>query len=229
MPPELVAPEDFCTGCNCRHERLQFEASQNACERAVAFDRQGRRRHARCAPLLADDSLRDGLDDRRRDELLVRPDQRDVAAQIRRRKDQPLVFLKERVVEYDQSMSRLLRLVDGMIIHEDELASRLRCFDHHLDPRTDLGVRQRHVACVNMAVHDATREIDSPVEVLDFDVVVGIELLSQRDLLRQLDRDDRAIVDSLVRDVILFIVQRTSPYFSARDEHKFKPYYTAFD
>ena len=163
MPPELVAPEDFCTGCNCRHERLQFEASQNACERAVAFDRRGRRRHARCAPLLADDSLRDGLDDRRRDELLVRPDQRDVATQIRRRKDQPLSLLLDLFFNDYKSMRRSLRLVDRIQVDEDELPSSDSSLHFHLDPRADRGVGETGVGRVNEHVHHAARQVDRPV------------------------------------------------------------------
>ena len=54
--------------------------------------------------------------------------------------------------------------------------------------------------------------------------------LALADILRQLDADDRARVQCLVRYYPLFgSVQGTSPYFSARDEHKFKPYYTPFD
>ena len=101
-------------------------------------------------------------------------------------------------------MRRLLRLADGMIVNEDELASSLGGLHHHFDTRSDRGVGERHVACVNVAVHDATREIDSPVEVLDFDVAVGVELLPFCDLLRQLDAHDRAGVQRLIGHVGLF-------------------------
>ena len=196
-------------------------------ERAITRDRLREGRHARCSPLLADDRrLAVAVLGRQLDELFARPDQRDVAAHIRSREYQPVFLLLEGIVDNDQTVRRLFFLVERVIVHQEELASRLGGFHLQLGARANRGVGERQVSRHDVRIDDAAREIDTPVQILELNVAVNIELLTQSDLLRQLDRHDGAGMQSFVGNVGLFSVQRTSPYFSAQDEHKFNLYYT---
>ncbi len=187
MPPEPIGSGGLFILCV---RMLLRVAGQRVRERTIADNRFRRGRHTRCTTILADRRCLRCVSGGRWNNLLVRTDQSDIAPHDRSRKGQPVRLLLILVSENDEFVCRTFRLVDPMKVYQNELASILGSFLHHLDPRTDRSVDERHIATVQVEVEYRTSVGNTPLQMFGQDSVTELHLWFEADTLRHLDVDD---------------------------------------